>query len=304
MTTIALSTMYAQQPRFDEGAAFARYAAEAGYDAIEISHSTSEPKLRDILECGALPVTSIHQPAPHVDLPGGKGNADLNLAATDEREREKALQHALRSIEWAAEAGAKALVVHLGEVEMAWSGAEAELYRLFRQHAIGSDRAAEARATMEARRAEAAPANLEAARAALERLVEAARPHGVVIGVENRLQYHQIPLPHEALALLEGFAPDEAGHWHDTGHAEVLDRLGYLPHAAWFETLGHRLAGAHVHDVRAVLDHRAPGTAQLDWEMVAGGLRSLDAITLEIDQREPDEAVRAAPAFLRSAGFA
>ncbi len=304
MTTIALSTMYAQQPRFSSGEAFARYAAEAGYDAIEVSHSTPEPKLREILDCGALPVASIHQPAPHADLPGGKSNADLNLAATNEREREKALQHALRSVEWAAEAGATALVVHLGEVEMAWSGAEAELYRLFRQHGIRSDRAAEARATMEARRAEAAPANLEAARAALERLVEAARPHGIVIGIENRLQYHHIPLPHETLALLEGFAPAEAGHWHDTGHAEVLGRLGFLPHAAWFETLGERLAGAHVHDVRGVLDHRAPGTAQLDWEMVAGGLRSLDAITLEIDQREPDEAVRAAPAFLRSAGFA
>ena len=301
--TIALSTMYAQQERFASGEAFARYAAEAGYDAIEVSHSTSEEKLREILDCGVLPVTSIHQPAPHVEVLGGRSNAELNLAATNPREHAQAIKHALRSIEWAAEAGATALVVHLGEVEMAWSGNEAELYRLYRQAGIKSDRAAEARAEMEARRAEAAPAHLEAARAALEQLVEAARPHGIVIGLENRLQFHHIPLPDETLALLDGFAPDEAGHWHDTGHAEVLDRLGFMPHQDWFEKLGDRLVGAHVHDVRGVLDHRAPGTAQLDWTRVADGLRSLDAITLEIDQRETDDDVRAAPAFLRSIGL-
>ncbi len=300
---LALSTMYAQQPRFASGEAFAEYAAEAGYDAIEVSHSTPEAKLREILDSGILPVASIHQPAPHVEVDGGKSNADLNLASTKRSEQARALRHALRSLEWAAEAGATALVVHLGHVEGSFAGTTAELYRLFRQHDIRNNRAAEARAEMEQRRAEAAPAHLEAARAALEQLVEAARPHGIVVGVENRLDFHQIPLPHESLVLLEGFSPGEAGHWHDTGHGEVLARLGYLPHAAWFDELGDHLVGAHVHDVRGVIDHRAPGTAQLDWEMVAGGLGSLDTLTLEIDQRETDEDVRAAPAFLRSVGL-
>ena len=301
--TIALSTMYAQQTRFDSGEAFARYAAEAGYDGIEVSHSTPPEKLREIIDSDILPVTSIHQPAPHVEVDGGKSNADLNLASTKRSEHARALRHALRSVEWAVEAGASALVVHLGHVEGSFSGTTAELYRLFRQHGIRDNRAAEARAEMEQRRAEAAPAHLEAARAALEQLVEAARSHGIVIGIENRLEYHHIPLPDESRALMEGFTTDEAGHWHDTGHAEVLDRLGYLPHEAWFEELGDRLVGAHVHDVRGVIDHRAPGTAQLDWAMVARGLGSLDAITLEIDQRESDEDVRAAPAFLRSVGL-
>lgn len=303
MTTIALSTMYAQQERFASGEAFARYAAEAGYDAIEVSHSTPEEKLRGILDSGILPVASIHQPAPHVEIDGGKSNAELNLASTSRSERARALRHALRSVEWAAEAGAGALVVHLGEVEGSFSGTTAELYRLYRQAGITSNRAAEARSEMEQRRAEAAPANLEAARASLEQLVQAARPHGIVIGLENRLNFHHIPLPQESLALMEGFSPGEVGHWHDTGHGEVLDRLGFLPHQTWFDDLGDRLAGAHVHDVRGVLDHRAPGTAQLNWAMVAGGLQSLDAITLEIDQREKDGDVRAAPAFLRSVGL-
>ena len=90
MKPLALSTMFAQQDRFADGAAFARFAAEAGYDGIEISHSTSEAKLRQILDANVLPVTSVHQPAPlrHAD---GRGNSHLNLASLDPVEREAAV---------------------------------------------------------------------------------------------------------------------------------------------------------------------------------------------------------------------
>lgn len=75
MTTYALSTMYAQQERFADGAVFARYAAAAGYDAIEVSHSTPPEKLEGILAARALPVTSIHLPAPWVKQSDGRGNS-------------------------------------------------------------------------------------------------------------------------------------------------------------------------------------------------------------------------------------
>ncbi len=205
--TIALSTLYAQQERFESGEAFARFAREAGYDAIEVSHSTPEAKLRAILESDLLPVVAIHQPAPHVPVADGRGNADLNLAATDRAERAEALAHALASIEWAASAGATSLVVHLGEVEAFWPEGEAELYRLHAAGGIASVPADAVRAEMVARRANAAPAALEAARASLEQLIDAAKPHGIVIGLENRLHFHEIPHPGEGSALLDGLPP-------------------------------------------------------------------------------------------------
>ena len=302
MRALALSTMYAQHERFAEGAAFARYALEAGYDAIEVSHSTSEEKLRAIQESGLLPITAVHQPAPHVVGNGGS-NSDLNLAAADEAERLAALDHALTSIGWAADVGARSLVVHLGAVEAYWAEGEAELYRLYEAGAIRDARAGEVRAELESRRAAASPVALAAARRSLDALVAGAREHGIAIGLENRLHFHEIPHPDETLALIEGFAPGDVGHWHDTGHAEVLERLGFMPHRDWFELLGDRMLGAHVHDVRGVLDHRAPGTAELDWAMVADGLRGLDGYTLEINQHEPDDAVRGARAFLDSVGL-
>ncbi|MES4792227.1 MAG: hypothetical protein C4321_03900, partial [Chloroflexota bacterium] len=116
MKQLALSTMFAQQERFEDGAMFARFAAEAGYEAIEISHSTPAEKIDAIRRAGLLPIVSVHQPAPYLRLPNGRGNSSLNLAALDEDERRAAVAAAQRSVTLAAELGASRIVVHLGHV--------------------------------------------------------------------------------------------------------------------------------------------------------------------------------------------
>ena len=91
MKRLSLSTMYAQHERFTDGAAFARFARDAGYDGIEISHSTGASQVRQIRDAGELPIVSVHQPAPLAKHSDGRLNAALNLASTDETERVAAL---------------------------------------------------------------------------------------------------------------------------------------------------------------------------------------------------------------------
>jgi hypothetical protein len=86
--------MYAQQSRFDHGADFVRFAAEAGYDSIEISHSTRPDKLQQIIDHPLIPITSVHQPAPWTPHRDGRGNSHLNLASIDDAERNAAIEHA------------------------------------------------------------------------------------------------------------------------------------------------------------------------------------------------------------------
>jgi sugar phosphate isomerase/epimerase len=302
---LALSTMYAQQPRFDDGAAFARYAAEAGYDAIEVSHSTREEKLGQILAAAHLPVTSVHQPAPWVLHHDGRGNSHCNLASTDEGERRAALDYALASIEWAGRIGAPRLVIHLGQVsdEPEMFPEEFRMRRLFDGGEADSPDLAECRQAAVAKREALAGPYLEAARTSLTEMVRAAEPHGIAIGIENRYHYHEIPHPAEYDALLEGFALEQAGYWHDVGHAEVLHRLGFIDRHAWLDALSSRCVGAHLHDVVGLGDHRAPGDGDVSWGYVVAGLRHLPAYTLEINQHQPDELVSAAPAFLESVGL-
>ncbi|MCA9830875.1 MAG: sugar phosphate isomerase/epimerase [Dehalococcoidia bacterium] len=305
MKPLALSTMYAQQDRFDDGGVFARYAAAAGYDGIEISHSTDERKFRAVLEATALPVTSVHQPAPRALHSDGRHNGKLNLASLDETERAAAVAHATESIGWAARAGASRVVVHLGAVEAGGEMLEEE-YRMRKLFDSGQGDApefAELRATAMARRKENLEPHLAAARRSLGELVAAARPSGITIGLENRYHFHEIPQVEEYEALFEGFTPSEVGYWHDTGHAEVLHRLGFVDRHAWLDRWSSRCVGAHLHDVIGIGDHRAPGDGDVDWGYIVKGVGHLEAYTLEINQWQPDEKVRDAITFLEKVGL-
>ncbi|GIW12680.1 MAG: hypothetical protein KatS3mg062_0119 [Tepidiforma sp.] len=305
MRQLALSTMFAQQARFEDGAAFARFAAEAGYDAIEVSHSTPAAKIEAILRCGMLPVVSVHQPAPYERLPNGRGNSSLNLASLDEDERRAAVEAAARSIDLAARVGAPRVVVHLGHVgeSAAQYDEELALRRAYDAGEREGERVEALRATLRQRRASAAEPYLAAARRSLEELVALAEPNGIALGIENRYHFHEIPHPEEYGPLFEGFAPEQVGYWHDVGHAEVLHRLGLIDQHAWLRRWSGRCVGAHLHDVEGIGDHRAPGDGDVDWTYVVQGVRHLPQLTLEINQYQPAERVRAARAFLAGIGL-
>ena len=302
---VALSTMWAVQPRFERDLrAFMERAAELGYEAIEINHSMDAAQVGAILGHGVLPITNVHAPAPlerHASL---GWNRELDLAAEDERERSVAVDYTKRSIDCAVEAGAGAVVVHLGAVSRGPINGDRRLRALYaeRARAAAADLAHEG-AIVEALRdrSRLAPPALERAARSLEELVRYAEPHGVAVGLECRLNFHEIPLPEEAAALLAPYPHAAAGYWHDIGHAEVLHRLGLVERSAWFDLLGERLLGVHISDVAGLRDHRAPGRGDVDYGWLAARLPAQAARTLEIDQREPDEAVRAALTVLREA---
>lgn len=302
---LALSTMYAQQDRFADGGDFARYARAVGYDAIEVSHSTDAAKLMQVVDAGVIPVTSVHQPAPRVAHSDGRHNSKLNLAALDEEERVAAVHHAKESIRWAARLGAGKVVVHLGAVEAGGEMFEEEyrMRRLYDSGRAAEPEFAELRERAVERRAAAAEPHLAAARRSLLELVAEARPHGIAIGLENRYHYHEIPHPQEYALLLEGLDLAEAGYWHDTGHAEVLHRLGFIDRGAWLSRWADRCIGAHLHDVLGIGDHRAPGDGDVDWGYIVEGLRHLPAYTLEINQWQDDGKVRGAIGFLERVGL-
>jgi len=302
---LALSTMYAQQDRFADGGDFARYAAEAGFDAIEISHSTNEAKLRQVIQAGTLPITSVHQPAPWKRHRDGRSSPDCNIASLVAQERRAGISYATDSIAWAARIGADRVVVHLGQVTElpGMFPEEREMRRLFDAGLRDTPQFAELRERALARRNAAAEPHLAAARLSLLELLHAAEPTGVSIGLENRYHFHEIPLPHEYDQILDGIDPAQAGYWHDTGHAEVLHRLGFVDRHAWFAANAGRTVGAHLHDVLGIGDHRAPGDGDVDWSFVSTGVGHLDRYTLEINQHQSDALVAGAPAFLATVGL-
>ncbi len=301
MTSYSLSTMWAQQERFADMHDFVRAAQALGYDAIEVSHSTAEAPFDRLLDGSGARLSGIHAPAPKVEV-RGKINSSLNLASLDEEERRTAIEQTKGSIDHAAAVDARFVVVHLGGVGDEMLASEREMRRLFDSGTrTGPEQDALRRETVE-RRAELAPPYLERARETLAELAAYARERGVALGLENRLHHHEIPLVDEALALLADYPSDVAGYWHDVGHAEVQWRLGYVDKRAWLDALRPRTLGCHLHDVDGIGDHRAPGHGDVEWDYLARGLPPAALRVFEINQRQPEEGVAGAIAFLRERG--
>jgi len=303
----ALSTMWAVQPRFERDlGAFLDRTAELGYEAVEINHSMTAEHAGAILGYGSLPVTGVHAPAPLERHPSAGWNRELNLAATDEAERALAVQFHRRSIDLAADAGAPIVVVHLGGAGSRMLAGERRLRSMYdRRDSLPAEWQQAIDETLKERAAMAAPW-LEQARRSLEEMAETAAARRVTLSIETRLHYHEIPLPHELVDLLAPYPSDVVGYQHDVGHAEVHHRLGVTDRSAWWDLLGDRLVGLHLHDVRGLTDHRAPGNGDVDFAWLAERIAAAApgaGRTFEIDQRESDEDVARGLRLLREAGI-
>ena len=297
---LALSTMWSQQDIFSTDISlFAARAQELGYDAVEISYVIPEEPARLLATCNILPVTSVHQPCPRLKLPDGRWSDEANLASPDEKERQLAVGMALNTIDFAAEAGATHVVVHQGFID------DPELIAMnaaIRAAATEGKPDAELVTRMKQRRKELSPPWVDAAARSFVEMAAHAKAREVIIGLEARYHYHEIPLHDETLAMLETVDKPWAGAWADTGHVEVLDRLGFIRKEEWYEALGPSIVGSHLSDVRGIVDHRAPGNGDIDWALVARSLPATALRTCEINQLEPAEVVQRTPAFLREQG--
>ena len=302
----SLSTMWAVQPRFERSlGAFMERAAELGYRGVEINHSMTAEQAGAILGIGSLPVTGVHAPAPLERHPSAGWNRELNLAATEEDERGLAVYFHLRSIALAADAGAPIVVVHLGGVGRHLLAGERHLRAMYDRREVLHEQWNHAvDETVRERAAIAAP-HLDAARRSLATLAEEASRRGVTLGIETRLYYHEIPLPQEAVDLFAPYPAEVVGYVHDVGHAEVHHRLGVTDRSAWWDLVGPRLVEVHLHDVRGLLDHRAPGNGDVDFGWVAARIAEANPQaqrTFEIDEVEADEDVAHAIDVLATAG--
>ncbi|MDA0271097.1 MAG: sugar phosphate isomerase/epimerase [Chloroflexi bacterium] len=303
----ALSTMWAMQPRFERDLhAFMERAAALGYSGVEINHSMDAAQAGAILGYRGLPTTSVHAPAPLERHPSKGWNRELNLASTDEAERALSVEYHLRSIALAAQAGASVVAVHLGGVGARLLDGERRLRSMYERRDVMRDEWERTiDATVRERAEKAAPWLASAARSLAE-IAEAASRAGVTLAIETRLHYHEIPLPQELATLLAPYPVTVAGYLHDVGHAEVHHRLGVTDRGAWWDLLGDRLVLLHLHDVRGLTDHRAPGNGDVDFAWLAERIRGANPSalrTFEIDQHESDEDVASGLRLLVDAGI-
>ena len=275
---------------------------ELGFEYIEASHGLSldmMPGLLKAVDGGLIKVAGVHNfcPAP-IEVMGDVPDAYPFTSHRPET-RERAMRLTLETLLVAARLGARYVVLHMGNVElMKGIHPTRELERMLRQERVGSREYALRKGELVRRRVRQAPLYYERARQALHTLAEKAKELNLVLGVEGRSHFEQVPGEWEMPRLMAEFAGNpHVRYWHDFGHIQRKHNLLLLDHAQYLRQLQPYLYGAHVNDVQwPSRDHRAPfqgGCVDFDQLLPAYFKRSMP-LTWELSSSVTAEAIREA----------
>ncbi len=244
-----------------------------GFEYTELSHGIKLSLVEGIqaaLQANEIKVSSLHNFCP---LPLGVMHAAPNiylLSSPDERERERAIKQTLKTIEFAVQCKAKAIVMHLGRVPIkpwfapSYTDKLVALVRKEKQMLPGYERLRFRAMTV--REKNKGP-HWKQTLKSLDKLVEPVKQAGVKLGIENRLLLEEIPNEAEFAELFKRYDPSVLGYWHDVGHAHVRELLGVSTQEQQLELAGDRLLGCHIHDVGFIdEDHRPPSFGEVMFE--------------------------------------
>jgi sugar phosphate isomerase/epimerase len=260
----SLSTMWAIG-NFGKIADFVAVAHRIGFGQVEANYQLTPVMISELMglrDKGRVIVSSVHDPA---SLPAGTLLSQLpQLSSPDDAERNLALSMSRKAIDLAAYLGATALVVHPGVVHDL-PPLEARMRVLLKGGQAGGKESADLRQRLIAERAAHVGPDMQRVIVSLKEMAAYANGKGVRLGLENRYHYHEIPLPDEAMELLDALSGYDVGYWHDIGHAYVLDVLGFVDEMDFLRTLGPRTIGSHLHDAIGIKDHLPPGKGEIDF---------------------------------------
>jgi len=244
-----------------------REVRELGFEYAELSHGTRislMPGILDAVNAGEIKISTLHNFCP---LPMGVNNSAPNLyqfTAESDRERDSAIKHTLKTLEFATRVKAPLVVLHLGSVEMKdYSGKFKEM--LERGEKTSSKYEKLVAELVKAREAKKTKF-VERLYASLRKIVPEAEARGVKLGCENREALEELPFEDDFALLFRELSSPAMTYWHDTGHAQIKENLGFIQHAQHLQTFSDRLSGFHIHDVQPpARDHCAPGSGSVDF---------------------------------------
>jgi sugar phosphate isomerase/epimerase len=137
----------------------------------------------------------------------------------------------------------------------------------------------------------------------LEELNRVAEKRGIFLGIENRYHFHEIPDLEEIGLILRSFKGGNIRYWHDVGHAKVQENIGISSQRSLLEAYGEDMIGIHLHDVRGLDDHLAPGQGEMEFSDIRVFLKPSIITVLEVHPEVERKALLEGIRFVKKAIF-
>jgi sugar phosphate isomerase/epimerase len=252
------------------------------FDAVELRANGAAPDHLD----GARHAAEIRMKCPSVAAPldprpWAAGDPLLGLSSPDETRRRAAVNAALTTLPAASAAGARVILIRLGEVEVPGLTADdpPDLDRR-REH---RDR------------------HLDAAARSLFELLRA--ESGVVWSIETPRTWLSLPDLEEVELLVSDAGRRSVAYTHDVAAAHRLGGLGVADPEAWLEAHGAVTSGVLLSDRAGEFEGLPPGAGEVDFAGLAAQVGSGMLRTLLLDPRHPAADVVAGAERLKGLGL-
>lgn len=277
----ALSTMWWDKERYSAEEFFGS-GRKLGFARFELNHQIS-PEVMAQVDANRFSIGSLHDPCPAYISLKELENLDIQITSLDETRRMQGVDVVKGTIEKATQLGCRLVVIHPGRI-VCDHALDDQLRQLYRAGKKGSPEYEELRLRTIADRTDKAGQHLEQCLESLREIMDFSKGSGVMLGLENRFHYYELPVYNELEAMLNEFTQPWVGWQFDVGHLQVHDQLGLLNMQQWLESFSHRIVGVHLHDVIGIKDHQAAGTGDVDFNRLAGYIPRDCYRALEVDK--------------------
>jgi len=239
-----------------------------GVDAVELGYDLRIDMVqgvKNMVASGAVKVLSVHNFCP-VPFGAHRGHPELYTpASTDARTRENAVLHMTKTIQFAAEVGARAVVAHAGNVDMPRMSRDLiDWCEKGQQYTPAYEKM---KLKVQVTRDKKIPRQLAWWQESIDQLLPVLQQHDMILAFENLPTWEAIPTEMEMEQLMRRYNSPHLRAWFDFGHAQIRQNLGFINAERWAERLAPWYAGLHIHDVRPpVQDHVMPPHGHIPFE--------------------------------------
>jgi len=289
---IAFSTSW-NSNHHTSGEEMLREIKALGFDLIELGHGiriSLIPGIQKMFDAGEVRFSSLHNFCPlPVEVLSASPDC-YQMSAHDKSERDRAVKQTLQTIDLAARLQAPSVILHLGSIAM--NPITDELIALAQKGELLSRGYVRKKIAAVRKREERAAVPLGRVKECLQPIVAHAAARNIRLGIEGRRGYEEIPSEREVPELLDEIAAPHVGYWHDMGHIQIKENLGFLDHADWLQTIAPRTFGCHMQDVKwPAQDHQPPFLGDMRLEPLTRLLPSDCQIVWELSPRRSAEEV-------------
>ena len=252
----------------ESGEEIADKAIELGFEELELGFHTTQEQVKGFkARIDRIPVGSVHAFCP-VPISAPQGYPELySLASLDENERAIARVHVRKNIEFAAEIGADALVLHAGRVMCRGFFSRWDMKR----------------------RVKRGQKLVDVFKRELEQMIPILEKNKVTLGLENLPYLEGFPAEWEMTDLVG----DRVKPWLDTGHDFVRRTQG------WVSSPVPHPIGLHISDSKGGDDHLPPGEGQVDFAALKTVAEEARHLVFEPSQAVSEAALKKGIGHLR-----